>query len=114
MKKLALAFTTAIMLFLCTPGHLKADTETNKLTTGTSVPVRSAEAEARVVRLNEINTTDRSTLSSSEKKELRTETRAIKSEMKMNNESTAQSGSGGVYLSVGAIIIIILLLILIL
>jgi len=114
MKKLTLAFITAFSLFLFTQSQLKADTENNTLKTGTTVPVKSAEAEARFVRLNEIKTTDRSMLNKLEKKELRTEARALKSEMKSNNESTTQSGNRGVYLSVGGIIIIILLLILIL
>lgn len=115
MKKITLVLMTAFLLLIFTPNHLKANTETNKLTTGTTVPDRSAEAEARVVRLTEIKTMDRSTLNSSEKKELRSETRAIKSEMKSNNESTYIEGShGGLYVSVGAAILIILLLVLLL
>lgn len=57
-------------------------------------------------RLNEIKNIDKSTLTRSEKKELRVELRSIKKEM--------QKSSNGVYLSVGAIIIIILLLIILL
>jgi hypothetical protein len=49
---------------------------------------------------------DKSELSSTEKKELRKEVRAIKAELK--------STGNGIYLSVGAIIIVILLLILLL
>lgn len=56
-------------------------------------------------RLREIKDLDKSGLSGSEKKDLRKEVRGIRKEMKKI--------SGGVYLSVGAIIIIILLLILI-
>ncbi|HET9486684.1 MAG TPA: hypothetical protein VFO54_04595 [Chryseosolibacter sp.] len=65
-----------------------------------------AEARILLVRLDEIKAMDRSTLTSSEKKELRREVRSIKKELKTMNQ--------GVYLSVGAIIIIVLLLILLL
>jgi hypothetical protein len=57
-------------------------------------------------RLNEIKTMDRTEMTSLERKNLRKEVKEIKSEMK--------AISGGVYLSVGAIIIVILLLILLL
>jgi hypothetical protein len=66
----------------------------------------STQAANLMIRLNEIRDMDKSVLNSSDKKALRKEVRAIKSEMKANSQ--------GVYLSVGAIIIIILLLILIL
>lgn len=65
-----------------------------------------AEVKVLLNRLDEIKAMDKSELSSSEKKELRKEVRAIKAELK--------STGNGVYLSVGAIIIIILLLILLL
>ena len=57
-------------------------------------------------RLDEIKEMDKSNLSRTEKKELRKEVKAIRTELRASNN--------GVYLSVGAIIIIILLLILIL
>jgi len=57
-------------------------------------------------RLNEINDMDKSALTASERRELRKEVRSIKEEL-------AQI-SGGVYLSIGAIIVILLLLILLL
>jgi len=57
-------------------------------------------------RLDEIKAMDKSSLNSSEKKELRKEVREIKKELR--------SSGNGVYFSVGAIIIIILLLILLL
>src|SRR5688500_7708532 len=69
-----------------------------------------ATPESRVVqlqhRLEEINTIDKKTLSRAEKKQLRREVREIKKEL--------AAISGGVYLSVGAIILIALLLILLL
>jgi hypothetical protein len=66
----------------------------------------SEEAVILLARLDEIKAMDFSDLSSKERKELRKEVRAIKSELR-------ELGSG-IYISVGAAIIIILLLILIL
>lgn len=57
-------------------------------------------------RLVEIKEMDKSTLTSAERKELRSEVKTIKEELSQM--------SGGVYLSIGAIIIILLLLILLL
>jgi len=66
-----------------------------------------ARVKAIEIRLNEIKAMDKSTLTRTEKKELRHELRD------MRKEARVLEGRG-VYLSVGAIIIIILLLILIL
>jgi hypothetical protein len=57
-------------------------------------------------RLEEIKTIDKKTLSNDDKKALRREVREIKKEL--------AAISGGVYLSIGAIILIALLLILLL
>lgn len=65
-----------------------------------------AEVKVMLDRLKEIKEMDKSNLTSSDRKALRKEVRAIK--------STLKSTGNGVYLSVGAIIIIILILILIL
>ncbi|MGL2964261.1 hypothetical protein ACSVH2_10625 [Flavobacterium sp. RSB2_4_14] len=65
-----------------------------------------AEVKIMLNRLEEIKEMDKSSLSSSEKKELRKEVRVIKKSLK--------ASGNGVYLSIGAIIIIILLLILLL
>jgi len=66
-----------------------------------------ARAQQLVARLHEIQHMDKSNLTSSEKKALRQELKAMKKEFKRDR-------GNGVYLSVGALIIIILLLILIL
>lgn len=70
----------------------------------------SAEDQAKLdkitSRVEEIRAMDKSKLSREERKELRKELKEMKNQ--------ARAMSGGVYLSVGAIIIIILLLILIL
>ena len=65
-----------------------------------------AAAQSMLQRLHEIKDMDKSSLTSTEKKELRKEVKNIKKELKANSK--------GVYLSVGAIIIIVLLLILLL
>jgi hypothetical protein len=117
MKKLTLTLMTACMLLLFNSGQLKAAAEYNNWPTATtsSTAVKSTETESRVARLNEIKSMDNSTLSSSEKKELRTETRSIKKEMKANGESAYIEGShGGIYVSVGAAILIIILLVILL
>lgn len=71
-----------------------------------TTPAEADAARATVLknRLEEIKAMDVSNLSRSEKKALRKEVRAIKKEM--------ADISGGVYLSVGAIILIVLLIIL--
>ncbi|HEY0655386.1 MAG TPA: hypothetical protein VGD65_19765 [Chryseosolibacter sp.] len=65
---------------------------------------QKAEVERLQKRLEEIKAIDKSKLSKEEKKALRGEVKQIKKEMK--------AISGGVYLSVGAIILIALLIIL--
>lgn len=69
-------------------------------------PANTARLEEIKHRVDEIKSMDKSNMSKAEKKALRKELRDMKQE--------ARGISGGVYLSVGAIIIIILLLILIL
>jgi predicted transglutaminase-like cysteine proteinase len=68
--------------------------------------VESAEANVLLSRLEEIKKMDKSGLTSTEKRELRREVHSINHQLKKM--------SGGVYLTVGAIIIIVLLLILLL
>jgi hypothetical protein len=76
--------------------------------TTTSVPFKGEDPRAQQLlqRLDEIKGMDKSTLSGTDKKELRKEVKGIRKEMK--------AIKGGVYLSVGAIIIIILLLVILL
>jgi len=117
MKKITLSLMTLFLVLLFSPDELRADAEpiTVPAETTTEVTVASAEATARIDRLMEIKVMDVSTLSASEKRVLRKEVRAIRSEMKANGEATvANSRNGGIYLSAGGIIIVILLLILLL
>lgn len=85
---------------------LQSNAATTPETLPTSIPMTPAEANTLTLRLNEINTLDKSSLTHSQKKELRGEVKTI--------EKQLRAGGGGVYISVGAIIIILLLLIILL
>src|ERR1700753_772601 len=74
--------------------------------TSTTAIANEQRLEQMKARLDEIKHMDESSLTREERKELRTEVKDMRKE--------AKAMSGGVYLSVGAIIIIILVLILIL
>jgi len=97
-----------MMLLTFQPLQTNAATKTKTAPTTLVVSKTTESSEAKILlgRLNEINTMDKSNLNSLEKKNLRKEVRTIRHELK--------ESSGGVYLSVGAIIIIILLLIILL
>lgn len=103
MKKLhACILTTTLFITSITLPATAAGTEKTPY-----IPTAKEAAiiEASTARLNEINAMDKSTLTAAEKKELRKEVRAIKKDIK---------DSGGVYLSVGALILVIILLIILL
>lgn len=106
MKKIAFCLIASCMLLTFQPLQSKAATTTAPSSVVVSKTVEATEAKALLLRLNEINTMDKSNLNSSDKKSLRKEVRSIRHELRESN--------GGIYLSVGAIIIIILLLILLL
>lgn len=99
MKKLIMSMVVAMLLLPFVP----AQSKTLPVVTSTASPADAAEAKVLLDRLSEIDAMDKSTLKSSEKRALRKEVRAIKNEL-----------SGGVYLSVGAILLIIILLIVLL
>jgi len=101
MKKLS-SIILFLMLILAVSGmSIAAPHEKLK---SSPTPIEAKEVNNLLLRLNEINALDKSELNSSEKKALRKEVKSIKKAL----------NSGGVYISVGAIIIIILLLILLL
>ena len=107
MKKFTGSLMTALLLLVLMPATMNAATEPVATTTAaTTTKVEAQQAQTLITRLGEIKAMDKSKMSFSEKKQLRKETRAIKSELK--------ALSGGVYLSVGAIVVIVLLLILLL
>jgi len=103
MKKFFAKTFTAVFIL----GLLAIPVSTTKgaelIGTKTETPM-SAENQALITRLNEIDAMDKKTLTRVEKKELRREVKSIKEQL----------ATGGVYISVGAIIIILLLLIILL
>jgi len=106
MKKLTMfIFAISLVMSSVVSSRLNAEVTMN-IAPVVPQPIEPKEASVLLARLNEINTMDKSNLSSFEKKQLRKETRSIKQSLK--------AVGGGVYLSVGAIIIIVLLLILLL
>ncbi len=104
MKKISLCILAAFLLLIFIPTQLKAGTKTSTLSIAATKTVESAQANALLVRLDKINAMDKSTLTSVERKQLRKEVRSIKSQL--------SDISGGVYLSVGAVLIIVLVIIL--
>jgi hypothetical protein len=104
MKKFTFYLMMMVFSLSAFPTTILAAEKTPTVTNTTKeVP---AEVKIMLSRLDEIKAMDKSSLNSSEKKQLRKEVRSIKSELR--------STGNGVYFSVGAIIIIILLLILLL
>jgi hypothetical protein len=101
MKKKIYFLATAFMLMLASPSLMANEKAKPEMTTNQKV--RFEEISRRV---EDIKNMDKSELSRQERKDLRSEL--------LNMKKEAKAMSGGVYLSVGAIIIIILLLILLL
>ncbi|MGB4399322.1 MAG: hypothetical protein WBJ10_08130 [Daejeonella sp.] len=102
MKKKVYFLATALMLMFSAPSVMASDAKSKPEMTDNQ-KVRFAQINQRV---EEIKSMDRSELSREERKALRNELQEMKKE--------AKAMTGGVYLSVGAIIIVILLLILLL
>ncbi|MFV5701214.1 hypothetical protein [Flavobacterium sp. XS2P12] len=105
MKKVTVYLMMMVLSLSVIPTTIIA-AEKNPTTVSNNPKEVPAEVKVLLSRLDEIKMMDKSSMKSSEKKALRKEVRAIKSEL-------ASTGNG-VYLSVGAIIIVILLLILLL
>jgi len=79
MKKIALCVITICLLLTFQPQPTNAANTAVSSGLVTSKPVESAEAKTLLLRLDEINVMDKSTLTSSEKKNLRKEVRSIRS-----------------------------------
>jgi hypothetical protein len=105
MRKISLIIVMAFCMSSFLPGQMMAGTNPNAVPVN-SPATGSAAADAIMARLYEIKAMDLKTLKPAEKKELRTEVRTLKSQLK--------ALTGGVYLSIGAIIIILLILLLLL
>lgn len=96
---------TVCMLGAALPVQVQA-AETHAIPSAPRNAPATAETKAMEARLYEIRDMNISAMGKAEKKKLRNEVKAIKSDLKAAGQ--------GVYLSVGAIIIIVLLLILLL
>lgn len=105
MKKFIPCIMAAFLLLAFTPTTLVAVTHSKTVALATRT-VESANANTLLSRLDEIWAMDRSSLNSSERKNLRKELRSLKSQLAVI--------SGGIYISVGAVIVILLLLLLLL
>lgn len=105
MKKIPVYLMMTVLSLSVFPSAIFA-AEKNETVVATNANEVPAEVKVMLTRLEEIKAMDKSSMKSSEKKELRKEVRTIKAELKATGN--------GVYFSVGAIIIIILLLILLL
>ncbi len=106
MKKIVLCLMTTCLSLTFLPLQSNAATTAAPSSLVDSKSAESAEAKTLVLRLNEINAMDKSKLKSADKKSLRKEVKSINHKLR---EIT-----GGVYLSVGAILLIALLLIILL
>ncbi len=131
MKKLSFFIATTFILLSFIPAQLKADEEkpqVSAVAASTEVlAAESAEAAAQTARLEEISTMDLSTLSRSEKKELRKEVSEIKSKQdvyvrrhRSNRHHDGYEGNNGyhsrgtIYLVGGSGLLLVLLIILLL
>lgn len=104
MKKLTL-YAMILLVSMSSITTLSATEKDSLVATATTKEV-PADVSKLLSRLDEIKAMDKTTLNRLEKKEVRKEVRAIKSELKEKRH--------GVYISVGAFIIIILLLVILL
>jgi hypothetical protein len=105
MKKLPIYLMMTLFSLSALPTEMSAK-EKNPITIIVNPKELTSEVKIKYNRLEEIKAMDKSSLTSVEKKELRKEVRAIKTNLKASNN--------GVYLSVGALIIIVLLLVVLL
>ncbi|HSJ68372.1 MAG TPA: hypothetical protein VK921_11875 [Anditalea sp.] len=103
MKKIAYFLSLVFLMTAFAPAAIASDNieDKNKTELSEADQERLAEIEARVEEIKEINLSDLD----------KEERRALKKELKDMNKEAKQI-SGGVYISVGAIILILLLLIL--
>jgi poly-gamma-glutamate capsule biosynthesis protein CapA/YwtB (metallophosphatase superfamily) len=111
MKKLMFCAMIALMMLSAVPSQLKAADKTKSAITATTKSDVSTEA-ALAARLDEIKAMDMSTLSRSEKKELKSEVKAIKS----HQDEVVVVGHHhhhGAYIGIGGVLLVVLIVILI-
>lgn len=105
MKKLIPFIMAALLLLALIPVPVMAGTRTRSIPPTTITKTDALNSRVLLTRLSEIRAMNFSSLTRSEKRDLRQELRSMKSQF-------AAIG-GGVYISVGAIIVILILLLLI-
>ena len=121
MKKLTICILTAFMLFLVISAQANELKETTKSSMPSSKTVEMADPAVQLARLEEIKAMDLSTLSRSEKKELRNEVLAIQSSQYQRGGRGYYGHGGrgyghhrGIFISFGGLLLIALLLIVLL
>ena len=106
MKKIAFCLMATFLSLTFVPLQSNAKSNVEPSSKIVSTPAAQAEADALVLRLNEIKNMDKTNMPSPEKRKLRKEVRTIDHRLK--------ELGGYIYISVGAAIIIVLLLIILL
>jgi hypothetical protein len=106
MKKIVFCLMATILSLTFLPLQSSAATTGPSSSLAAPKPAESAEAKTLELRLNEINSMDKTNLKSAEKKNLRKEVKSINHKLK--------SLGGGVYISAGGLILILILLIILL
>ena len=106
MKKIVFCLLVVRLSFTFLPLQSNAATIAEPSSVVDPKPAESAEAKTLLLRLDEINSMDKSKLKSSEKKNLRKEVRSIKDRLR--------DLGPGIYLSGAAVLIIVILLIVLL
>jgi hypothetical protein len=109
MKKFVLCLMATVLSLAFIPLQLSANPKvasSSMVDPNPVSPADAAKANELLLRLNEIKTSDKSELTSPEKKELRKEVRSISSELK--------AVSGGIYISAAVLLVIVILLIVLL
>jgi hypothetical protein len=106
MKKIVFCLMVALLSLTFLPLQSFAATTEEPTSLPAPKPAASAEAKALELRLNEINSMDKTKLKSEDKKNLRKEVKSIKHNLK--------AIGSGVYLSGAAIILIVILLVVLL
>jgi len=106
MKKITLCIITTCLLLTFQPMLSNAASNTAPAALVASKSTESAEANALLQRLNQINAMDKSSLKSSDKKQLRNEVLSIRHRY--------DDIGGGVYISLGSVLLILILLIILL
>jgi hypothetical protein len=102
MKKTIFCLMAACLSLACIPNDLMATPDPSP----TQTVAEAVKAEQLIKRLEEIDGIDKSSLSQRDKRALRKEVRSIDKELR--------EISGGIYISVGALILILILLIILL